>query len=529
MSAKSTNQPEIYAEAQQLIESLRNPGAYTHPVNRIKIIETHISWVLLSGPFAYKIKKPVNLGFLDYSNLKRREYFCHKEWQLNRRLAPHIYLSVVPITGTVEYPSMNGEGVPLEFAVKMRRFPQHNLLNRLIENGRLTTALVDRIAHRVANFHANIEIADSDSMYGSPVEVLSPMQQNFSTIRTHLSSEKLLKPLDFLEDWTQSCYLRLKPKLQQRKQQGFIRECHGDMHLGNIALVDEKICIFDGIEFNEHIRWIDVISELAFLVMDLQDRGAPRLAQRLLNHYLQITGDYSGLALLRFYQVYRAMVKAKVNAIRLSQGHLTHEQDLGLVRLYQSYIQLAISYTKAQTPMILITHGLSGCGKSTLSQRLAEEMNIIWIRSDVERKRLFGLGALEASHSDIKLGLYSTTASEQTYTRLLNLAKQITQAGFTVLVDATFLKTAQREPFSRLADALGLPWHILSIQASEDTLRKRIELRSTQSEDPSEATLEVLNLQLQTREPLIDRELRHSIKINTEATLPIDSIINWLK
>jgi predicted kinase len=179
--------------------------------------------------------------------------------------------------------------------------------------------------------------------------------------------------------------------------------------------------------------------------------------------------------------------------------------------------------------MILITHGLSGCGKSTLSQRLAEEMNIIWIRSDVERKRLFGLGALEASHSDVQRGLYSKTASERTYTRLLDLAKQITEARFTVLVDATFLETAQREPFSQLADTLGLPWHILSLQASEDTLRKRIKLRSTQSEDPSEATLEVLNLQLQTREPLDDRERKHSLKINAEAALPIDSIRKWLK
>jgi aminoglycoside phosphotransferase family enzyme/predicted kinase len=435
---------------------------------------------------------------------------------------------VVPITGSVEHPLMGGEGVPLEFAVKMRQFPQQNLLNRLIENGRLTATLVDCIAHRVARFHAGIEIAGSDSPYGTPAEVLSPMLQNFSTIRAHLSSDKLLKPLDFLEDWTQSRFHRLEAILRQRKEQGFIRECHGDMHLGNIALVDEKICIFDGIEFNEHIRWIDVISELAFLVMDLDDRNAPRLAQRVLNHYLQDTGDYSGLALLRFYQVYRAMVKAKVNAIRLSQGHLTHEQNQDLVGLYRSYVQLASSYTAAQSPMILMTNGLSGCGKSTLCQRLAEETNIIWIRSDVERKRLYGLGALERSHSDVQRGLYSITASERTYARLLSLARQITEAGFTVLVDATFLKTTQRQHFSELADTLGFPWHILSLQASEDTLKRRIKLRSTQRADPSEATLEVLNLQLRACEPLGDRELEHSFKINAEETFPIDSIKKWL-
>ncbi|MEN8131550.1 MAG: AAA family ATPase [Pseudomonadota bacterium] len=524
MSAENPETSESYQQAEQLIASLLQPAPYPHPVDHIEMIETHISWVILTGSFAYKIKKPVNLGFVNYTDLKRREYFCHQELQLNRRLAPRIYLAVVPITGSITQPRVEGDGPAIEFAVKMHQFPQPCLLNRRIENKQLTPVLADRIAHRVARFHTGIEVAGRDSPHGTPEAVLAPMQQNFATIRDHLSTKALLKPLEPLEHWTYSRYRMLKPTLRQRKDQGFIRECHGDMHLGNIALIDNEITIFDGIEFNEQIRWIDVISELAFLVMDLDDRGAPRLGQRVLNHYLQETSDYGGLALLRFYQVYRAMVKAKVNAIRLSQGHLDTQQRQALVSLYRSYTQLAIRYTGDQKPALFITHGLSGSGKSTLCQHLAEEQGFIWIRSDVERKRLYGLAASEHSRSAVRKGLYTEQASERTYARLLTLAGLITDAGFIALVDATFLRSAQRSAFIELANSNNLPWWVLKLHADENTLRRRIQARLARADDPSEAGLEVLTLQLHTRDPLNGEELKHCIDIDSESEHPIDAI-----
>ncbi|MCP4409181.1 MAG: AAA family ATPase [Gammaproteobacteria bacterium] len=524
MSTENPETSESYQQAARLITSLLQPAPYPHPVNHIEMIETHISWVILTGSFVYKIKKPVNLGFVDYTDLKRREYFCHQELQLNRRLAPKIYLAVVPITGPITQPSVDGDGSAIEFAVKMHQFPQGSLLNRLIENKRLTPELVDHIAHHVAHFHTGIEVAGKDTPYGSPEAVLAPMQQNFSTIRAHISNKALLKPLEPLEQWTYSRYQMLETTLRQRKNQGFIRECHGDMHLGNIALIDKEITIFDGIEFNEQIRWIDVISELAFLVMDLDDRGTPQLGQRLLNHYLQETGDYGGLALLRFYQVYRAMVKAKVNAIRLSQGHLATRQRQDLIRLYRSYTQLAISYTGDRKPALIITHGLSGSGKSTLCQQLAEQQGFIWIRSDVERKRLYGLEASEHSRSEIRKGLYTEQAGKRTYKWLLTLANRITDAGFTALVDATFLRSDQRSAFIELANSNNLPWWVLNIHAIENTLRRRIQARLARADDPSEASLDVLTLQLRTRDPLNGDELKHSIDIDSKSEYSIDAI-----
>jgi aminoglycoside phosphotransferase family enzyme/predicted kinase len=529
MLSKSAEPTETYRRAERLIESLRNPCAFAHPTENIRTIETHISWVILTGMFAYKIKKPIDLGFLDYSSLQKRKYFCHEELRLNRRLAPHIYLDVVPIRGDSKNPSMGGAGKAIEFAIKMKQFPQHCLLNHMIENGQLSPALAERIAHRVAGFHQEIVSAPGSSHFGTPEQVLSPMQQNFKTIRAHLTEKALLYPLIPLRHWTGSQFRALESVMWERKLLGFIRECHGDMHLRNIALIDDEVCIFDGIEFNEQIRWIDVISELAFLVMDLDDRGAPRLAQRILNHYLQETGDYGGLALLRFYQVYRAMVKAKVNAIRLSQGHLSAAGRRALARVYQSYITLAKQYTEALKPGLIITHGPSGSGKSTLCQILAEEPGIIWIRSDVERKRLHGLPAQAQSHAGIQDGIYTEQANARTYSQLLDLAKGITDAGFIALVDATFLSAAQRAPFIELARAKAMPWLILRTCASEAIMRQRIVLRARQLNDPSEADLAVLDLQLRTTEPLSQRELANHLDIESGKEIPIESIKFRLK
>lgn len=506
-----------YQRVEQLVESLRSPKAYAHTtIAPIEVIETHISWVLLTGPFAYKIKKPLDLGFVDYSTPQRREFFCREELRLNRRLAPDIYLQVVPITVYPNTPMMDGKGQAIEFAVKMRQFSQDDLLSERIQQHQLTHEFIERLAYRVARFHADIAIAPDASPYGTPAAVLEPMQRNFDTLRAELSDDLYWQPLPPLERWIRAQHELLEPLLRARKRQGFIRECHGDMHLGNIALVDDQITIFDGIEFNEHMRWIDVASELAFLIMDLDDRGAPQLSQRLLNHYLMATGDYGGLPLLRFYQVYRAMVRAKVNAIRASQTHLTNAERQRLLALYQGYIELARRYTQAHPAALMITYGLSGSGKSALSQQLADHSDVIWLRSDVERKRLYGLKSLEHSDAALDGGIYTAKATEQTYQRLLDLARPILAAHFTVLIDATFLKHSQRVPFAELAREQAVPFHILALEASKPTLRLRVLSRSGLGKDPSEADIEVLNQQHRTRQPLSAEELNYCLTIDSE-------------
>ncbi|MCP4128256.1 MAG: phosphotransferase, partial [Gammaproteobacteria bacterium] len=231
---------------------------------------------------------------------------CEQELRLNRRLAPDLYLDVITVTGSIAQPAIAGAGPVLEYAVKMRRFPSGGLLSQQVEQ--LSPELVDRLAIQVSAFHAGIALSDPDDLYGSPESVYAPMQENFRLIRELEHEPLVTDQLDRLQQWMERAYADLQGTIAARKAEGFVRECHGDMHLGNITLIDDEPVIFDGIEFNRNLRWIDTISEIAFLVMDLEQRGRPELAQRFLNSYLERCGDYDGLELLNLYKSYRALV-----------------------------------------------------------------------------------------------------------------------------------------------------------------------------------------------------------------------------
>ena len=486
-----------------------------------QLMETHISSVVLAGGYAYKIKKPLDLGFLDFSTLQRRRHFCEEEVRLNGRLAPQIYLGTVAICGTVDHPVLAGDGAAIEYAVRMRRFGQHALLS---DNPTLLSLeLADDIAARLADFHADIARAADDVPFGDPQTVLYPMQQNFEQVRGLIHESRFLSALDRIESWTLARYRVLQPLLAQRKRGGFVRECHGDLHLGNIALDDGELIIFDGIEFNPTLRWIDTMSELAFLLMDLDDAGRPELGQRFLDSYLQISGDYAGLALLRFYQVYRAMVRCKVSAIRMRQAE-SDSQRVALEAVVFSYLQLALGYTRTAAPALLLTHGLSGSGKSTVSGELILQLAAVRLRSDVERKRLAGLPAAADTSSAPGGGLYHCGFTEKTYARLLELAQSILQAGFIAIVDATFLDSAPRNAFAELADRLQVPFLILDFQVPEEELRKRIEHRQKQAIDASEAGILVLKRQLSDYRPLAEIERRRALVISPACPLSLDEL-----
>ena len=496
-----------------LIEALRDPARYPHPVGHVEIVETHISWVLLTGHYAYKIKKPVDLGFLDFSTLDKRREYCAAELRLNRRLAPQIYLNVVAITGSPHAPALGRAGTPFEYAVKMAQFPQSAQLDRVAARGQLRREHMDQLAVELAAFHGRIEAAGPDSPFGTPEHVFEPVTENFRQIRARVGPE-LHAQLDRLENWSRLQYTLLTPTFLARKRDGFVRECHGDAHLANMALLDGEIVLFDCIEFNDNLRWIDVMNELAFTVMDLDDRGHPELGRRLLNTYLEITGDYAGLTAFRFYQVYRACVRAKVAAIRLSQpGIDSAELELALAA-YRGYADLAERYTRPTAAILLLMQGLSGTGKTALSGTLLEQMDLIRLRSDVERKRLHGLATMADSHSEVASGMYGDAASVQTYNRLAELSTTLLHAGFSVIVDAAFLRRPQRQLFSEIARAAGVPWAILTLQAPEALLRERIVQRRDRGEDASEATAQVLAHQLQSAEALSTEERTHAIYVD---------------
>tara|TARA_R110001599_G_scaffold183562_1_gene376847 strand:+ start:10359 stop:11930 length:1572 start_codon:yes stop_codon:yes gene_type:complete len=515
----------MHEENQQtLILALRNPSVFPHASDCWQLIETHISWVVLCGPYAYKIKKALNLGFLDFTTLEKRRFYCEEELRLNSRLAPELYLSVVRITGTAQQPKLGGQGTALEYAVKMRRFSEHALLGDMAEHNRLEETHIDQIIVQVAEFHLTIPSSSTGTPYGDPEHVHAPVQDNFVQMRESTDNPQHLQWIDLLKDWADHEYQRCFSQFRLRKQDGFVRECHGDMHLGNMAVIDNVPVIFDGIEFNPDLYWIDVMSEVAFLMMDLEDHGKREFAYRFLNGYLELTGDYPGLRVLRYYLAYRATVRAKIAGIRFTQCAERNSLSLSLTEL-ERYLQLALSYTQLQQPVLYITHGLSGSGKSTVSAPLAERMGAIRIRSDRERQRLFGKGKREGEAANIGVGTYSSKATLHTYAILEELAKGVLESGYSLIIDATFLTRSQREPLKQLADRLSVPLRILYFKADATVLRQRIEVRQCQGRDISEADLSVLEHQLDAYAGLDSDEQNYAITIDTQSACDIEDIL----
>ena len=502
----------------RLIASLSEPALFGPDCASVTVLETHISYVLLTGTHAYKIKKDVDLGFLDFTSLAKRRHFCERELELNRRLAPALYLDVVPITGTVAAPVVGGTGAALEYAVRMREFPQEALASRLLSRRELGADDIDALAARVASFHAAIAVAGPDSAFGRPDRVLRDALQNFSQVRPLLATPAERLELNALAGWTEREHTTHLQAFSERHRGGFIRECHGDLHLGNIARIDGEMTIFDGIEFDEGMRWIDVASEVAFTVMDLQERGRTDLGHRFLNRYLEITGDYAGLPVLRFYLAYRAMVRAKVALLRAGQPG--NDDAIRSARAeYRAYVDLARTYARPPRPAIVVTHGLSGSGKTTLTQSLLEALGAVRVRTDVERKRLTGQGTPEGPREGVDRGLYAPEMTDVTYRHVCALAGGVAAAGHVAIVDAACLKRWQRDLFRQEASRLQVPFVIVSFTASDATLRDRVTRRAAHGRDASDADLAVLEQQLRVREPLAPDERAHTVECDSEGAL----------
>jgi len=490
-----------------LIQALLDPAAYPHPVSNIELIETHISWVLLTGRFAYKIKKNIRFDFLDFSTLKKRHFYCLEELRFNSRFAPGLYLDVVPITGSPQAPKVDGSGEIIEYAVRMKQFDGNQLLSHLADQGRLSCGMIDQLADLTADFHHSARADTANDHFGTPQEIHHWFQGNVTNIRPLVHHGKLLEQISGLAHWGDQALLKYAGLMELRKKNGFIRECHGDLHLGNITLINHKVTPFDGIEFNPGLHWIDVISEIAFVVMDLQQRGLNQFAYRFLNRYLSRNGDYAGITLLPYYLVYRALVRCKVALLRWQQHK--KQQDLHEA---ENYAGLAAKYSRPAAPRLLITHGYSGSGKSTFSCQLAERLGMIHLRSDVERKRL--VSAKNAGNS-VNEGVYTAENVQLVYLRLAELASSILDAGFTVLIDAAFLQASQRGLFAELAAKKQLAFVILDFHAPVQELKQRISNRQQSGNDASEATLAVLEHQLETAQALSAAEAGETIRIDT--------------
>ncbi len=493
-------------DAERMLEALCNPQCYPHPVARVALLETHISWVILTGSYAYKIKKPVNLGFLDFTTLAARRHYCDEELRLNRRLAPDLYLETVAITGSPQQPVIGGSGPGIEYAVKMREFPQSALLDSALARGEVSVATIQALAHRIAAFHAALTPA-ALTADAAAAAALAPALDNLRKMLPLLDAPADIAALNAVRDWTQREHQARSLPFGKRGPAGRVRECHGDLHLGNIALLDGAATPFDCIEFNPALRWMDVISEVAFPLMDLEAHGRRDLAYVFLNSYLEASGDYAGVAVLPFYLVYRAVVRAKIGLIRAAQHGTAGQRDQRALHAWPHYLALARSYAGSRRGAVIITHGPSGSGKTTFTQALPAALGAVRIRSDIERKRLYGLDAAARTESQPGAGIYTPDATARTYALLARHARSIAGAGYPVIIDATFLKHAQRAAFRALAQELGVPFMIANFTAPPEVLRARVAARAAQGGDASEAELAVLEAQIATHEALTADEL----------------------
>jgi hypothetical protein len=475
--------------------------------------ETHISWVLLCGDHAWKIKKPLDLGFLDFSTLERRRYFCEQELRLNRRFAPELYLAVVPVTRGDGGPLFAGDGPVIDYAVQMRRFDEAQLLDNIAARGGLDNRLLRALARELARLHGELPAchpAPEGEEPGTPQALRAALEENFRQVRVYPLAEEDLCRLDAVQAWSRRRFDNLAPLLRQRVAEGRVIDGHGDAHLGNIALVDGAVRLFDCIEFNPGFRIMDSIAEAAFLSMDLEARGYRGESRRLLTDYLEYRGDYEGLAVLDLYRSYYAMVRAKVNLLRETPDH-ANLAGTDACQAFCRYLALAHRYCQKGEPFFAITHGVSGTGKSTIAGDLVAASGAVRIRSDVERKRLFGLAPEQRSRPEDGKALYSGEMSRRTFDRLAALAASIVAADFPVIVDATFLHRAVRDRFRALAADLGVPFVIIDCLARPDLLRERLLERERLGRDASEAGVAVMEKQLEADQPIAGEELPHRL------------------
>ncbi|NLY64548.1 MAG: AAA family ATPase [Alcaligenaceae bacterium] len=488
MSSQECN--SLLAQHEQMVKGLcqylaGSGSAKPGQGSDINVMQTHISTVILAGDFAYKIKKPLCLPFLDFSSLESRRHFCLKELDINRRTASELYLDVLPVTGSINTPQIDGQGPVIDWLVKMRRFDSHFEFSVLAREGKLAFQLIESLALHLAHFHAALPRLQKRQIPSKTT--LHWVQESFDEIKVQAAFKELPEAAEWqdLRQNLENRFNSLAGLREQRISRGFFRPCHGDLHLGNIVLWQNRVMAFDALEFDEALRNIDIVNDIAFTFMDLLAAGLSEAASRFVNIYMEESGDYEGLLLLPVYAAYRALVRAKILLMK------------GDTAAFSRYWGLAKKMVNpAAGPQLVLVSGLSGSGKSTVAQLLADYTGGIRIRSDVERKRLY------KTMRQTKEWLYSAQASRRTYSRLLALAQTVLEAGYTVIVDAVFLRHADREQFQHLATRLGVPFKMIGCMAPEGVMKERIVKRAETGSDPSDATPAVLDSQIAKQEPV---------------------------
>lgn len=498
-----------------LIQQMMQPGFYPHPTQEpIELIQTHVSYVLLTGDYAYKLKKPVNFGFLDYSTLELRKHFCDEELRLNQRGAGELYLEVLPITGDELQYQLGGTGQAGEYVLKMRAFPQESLFISMFEQGQVNESLMEELGRVVAEYHAHAQTNDYIRKFGEVAQVRQSIDENYQQTSKYIGGPQSKAQFEETKQYTDRFFEERSQLFNSRIENNWIRECHGDLHLRNICLWHDKILLFDCIEFNEPFRFVDVMYDVAFASMDLEARQRKDLANAFLNTYVEQTGDWEGLQLLPLYLSRQAYVRAKVNSFLLDDPGVPDAVKEEAKATAAAYYRQASEYTKPGIGQLILMSGLSGAGKSTVARQLARKEGAIHIRSDAVRKHL-GKIPLQQRGGD---ELYTAEMTQKTYDRLLSLGILLASQGFTVILDAKYDRSRLRGEAIAQAKSHQIPLQILHCTAPHEVLKQRLQQRTG---DIADATADLLASQQAAAEPFSEAEQPYVKTFDT--TQPIEA------
>lgn len=503
-----------------LFKAMAAPAFYPHSAEEMQEIETHISKVFLVGEYVYKVKKPFNLGFLDFTTLEQRKHFCGQEILLNRRLSCNVYIDVVPITFANDKYSLNGVGEIVEYAVKMKRLSDEHVMQTLLHENKLADSDLDALARLLASFYSKTSKCEQMDCIEVWESVKKNCEENFS--QTEAFTNKILDSRIFqiIKSAVISFIFRKQPLFDNRVKDGRIRDCHGDLRTDHIYFTGcNEIQIIDCIEFNERFRLQDTASDLAFLAMDMDYQGFARKASLLLNYYVKYSDDPGVFILLDFYKCYRAMVRCKVNCFRLNSDDLDTQTKDKIILTARKYLDLAYSYAlKFARPKIFVVCGMQASGKSTIAKELAGFMGIELLRSDIIRKELFKIDPDKSEVTQFEQGIYSKNFTNLTYSRMFLSAQEIVEGGSSVILDATFAKRRLRDEAVTLAQDMKAQIIFIECCADESIIKERLIKREITA-SVSDARIIHFDQFKNRAEPIDELKESNHIKVDTANSL----------
>jgi len=502
-----------------LFDHLKNPQFYGPHVTSVQLLQTHISYVALTGTFAYKIKKPVNFGFLDFSTLDKRKFYCEEELRLNKRLCPEMYLDVLPITQDGSTLALDGTGTIVEYTLKMKEFPQENIMTHLLEQGKISEETIDRLITILIDFYQTQEPTEEITKHGEVSSVKQNIDENFNQTKPMIDITVPKETFWYIKNEVEKFFEQKKDVFGHRMKERKIYDCHGDLHSGNIVVTDDDIQIFDCIEFNERFRYCDVASDIGFLAMDLDSLNHPYLSSYLIEKYVEKSKDAGVYPLLNFYKSYRAFVRGKVHGFQLNDPHIDPTTKERLLASAKKYFELSRYYThlfsldlQTHQPLLFLIAGLSGTGKSTVARKIAVDYHATLLNTDIVRKETAGIDRYEQHHDQYNAGLYDPKKIDETYESVLRRASLSLKKGNNVVLDATFQKKKYREMVHHIAGKHHAT--VLTIQCicPDATVKKRLDERM-RKKSVSDGRWEVYQIQKTTFEPFTQDE--HILTIDT--------------